>query len=275
MTSTRRPTSTPTPATGTGDPAQDDPSLRPLVLFVAIALPLGWLLLSAYQLLGLPQEPFVLGTLVFGLVTPALALTYRQHGARGVRALLRDTVKPPRPLWWAPLAVLGLPALVWGTAALLGGAKPLTSSLLLDVAVLFLTSALIINIWEEMAWTGFVQRRAMARWGLIVGSLATGLLFAAIHLPLAFDGASTAGDVGLGIATLVGTGIGLRLLIARLDAWSGRSLLTIGLLHASFNTTAELIDPAYDWIRLGMTIVLGIIAVSVPRTTYSPGAPRR
>jgi membrane protease YdiL (CAAX protease family) len=275
MTSTHRLAGTSVPATDTGKPTPDDPSLRPLVLFVAVAIPLGWLLLSAYQILELPQEPFVLGTLLFGLVIPALVLTYRQQQWRGVRSLLKDAVKPPRPLWWAPVAVLGLPTLVWCTAALFGGAKPLTSTLLIDVTVLFLTSALIVNIWEEMAWTGFVQRRAMARWGLVVGSLATGLLFAAIHLPLAFDGASTAGDVGLGIAVLVGTGIGLRLLIARLDAWSGRSLLTIGLLHASFNTTSELIDPAYDWIRLGMTVLLGVIAVSLPRTAHSPGPAQR
>ncbi|WP_122263815.1 CPBP family intramembrane glutamic endopeptidase [Ornithinimicrobium cerasi] len=264
MTSTQPFPGTSLPAPRTSDRPPDDPSRRPLVLFAAIALPLGWLLLSGYQLLDLPQEPFVLGTLLFGLVVPALVLTYRQHGRGGVRTLLADAVRLPRPPWWAPLAVLTLPVLVWGTAAALGGAKPLTSSLLLDATILFVTSALIINIWEEMAWTGFVQRRAMARWGLITGSVATGLLFAAIHLPLAFDGASTAGGVALGIAVLVGTGVGLRLLIARLDVWSGRSLLTIGLLHASFNTTAELIDPTYDWIRLGLTILLGVLAVSLP-----------
>ncbi|WP_153392677.1 CPBP family intramembrane glutamic endopeptidase [Ornithinicoccus halotolerans] len=242
----------------------DDRSLRPLLVFAAVALPVGWLLLSLYQILDLPQELFVLGATFLGLVTPALALTYRQRGRAGVYALLKDAVRPSRPLWWTPLAVLVLPVLVWGTASLFGGAQPLTASLLIEAGVLFVSAALIINIWEEMAWTGFVQRRAMARWGLLIGSVVTGLLFAAIHLPLAFDGASGAGDVGLGVAVLLGTGIGLRLLIARLDVWSGRSLLTIGLLHASFNTTAVFIDPAYDWIRLGVTILLGVLAVTVP-----------
>jgi membrane protease YdiL (CAAX protease family) len=243
---------------------QYDGSLRPLVVFTAIALGVGWLLLSLYQILDLPQAPFVIGTTVVGLVAPALALTYRQDGGAGVRTLLGQAVRPPRPLWWGPPAVLALPVLVWGTASLLGGAEPLTPSLLLQAGILFLSAALVINIWEEMAWTGFVQRRAMARWGLVLGSVVTGLLFAAIHLPLAFDGATGATDVGLGVSVLVGTGIGLRLLIARLDVWSGRSLLTIGLLHASFNTTALLVDPAYDWIRLGMTVVLGLVAVAVP-----------
>lgn len=253
--------STPAPARA-HDPA--DPSLRPLVIFAAIAVPVGWLLLSAYQALGPPQEPFVLGVLILGLVVPALALTVRQHGGRGVRELLGDAIKLPRPLWWAPLAILGLPVLVWGSAFLVGGAQPMTAELLLNTAILFLTSALIINIWEEMVWTGFVQRRAMARWGLVGGSLVTALLFAAIHFPLAFDGAATPGQVGLGVGILVGTGIGLRLLIARMDVWSGRSLLTIGLLHGSFNATSALIDPAYDWVRLGVTIVLGVLVISLP-----------
>lgn len=114
----------PTPAS-TKARNQADPSLRPLVIFAAIAIPVGWLLLSAYQMLGLPQEPFVLGVLILGLVVPALVLTARQHGGRGVRGLLAEAIKLPRPLWWAPLAILGLPALVWGSAFLLGGARPI------------------------------------------------------------------------------------------------------------------------------------------------------
>lgn len=264
MLSTQRHQRTSAPTPGTHSGPADNPYLRPLTLFVVVALPVGWLLLTAYRVLDVPQEPFVLGTLLFGLVAPALFLTHRESGRGSVRALLGEAIRRPNPLWWAPVAVFALPVLVWSTAAVVGGAKPLTTSLLFDTTILFLTVALIVNIWEEMAWTGFVQRRAMARWGLIPGSVATGLLFAAIHLPLAFDGASTTGDVGLGIAVLVSTGIGLRLLIARLDSWSGGSLLTVGLLHASFNSAAELIDPAYDWVRLAVTILLGLVAVALP-----------
>ncbi len=60
---------------------------------------------------------------------------------------------------------------------------------------------IIINIGEEIAWTGFVQRRAMARWGLLGGSLVTALLFAGIHLPLAFGDARTPEDVLRGVAS--------------------------------------------------------------------------
>ena len=174
MTATQSSARTPIPAPGNSTVLRDDPSLRPLLIFAAIAVPTGWVLLTAYQVLGLPQEAFVLATLVLGLVVPALVLTHRRHGSEGVRTLLKDAVRPPRPVWWAPMAVIGLPALVWAAAAPLGGARPLTTSLLVDAAILFVTTALIINIWEEMAWTGFVQRRAMARWGLVAGSLVTG-----------------------------------------------------------------------------------------------------
>ena len=50
---------------------------------------------------------------------------------------------------------------------------------------LVVTSVLIVNLWEEMAWAGFFQRRAMYRYGFVTGSLVTAALFVAVHLPLA------------------------------------------------------------------------------------------
>ena len=139
----------------------------------------------------------------------------------------------------------------------------MTLTLLSDVAVALVLNAVIINIWEEMVWTGFVQRRAMTRWGELHGSAFTALLFAGIHLPLAFDDAHGAGDVLLGLAILIGTGVGLRLIISRLDLWSGRSLLTVGVLHAGFNTSADLVEPEYDWVRIAVTVVLGLAVVAL------------
>lgn len=244
----------------------DNPSLRPLLVFAAVAIPTGWVLLSAYQFLGLPQAPFVLATLLIGLILPAIVLTSRESGGKGVRALLRDAVRLPRPLWWAPFAALVLPILVWLGANLLGGAPPITSALVKDVGIGFLSSLLIINIWEEMAWTGFVQRRAMARWGLVAGSVVTAVLFAGIHFPLVFDGADTAGGVTYNLLLLLGTAVGLRLIIAGLDGWSGRSLLTIGILHAAYNSTADLTDPDHGWVRLLITLVLGVaVAAAITR----------
>jgi membrane protease YdiL (CAAX protease family) len=258
-------------ATGaTHQPSYDStargPSLRPVRTFALVALPVGWAILSIPLLLGLPVEAFVLPAMLFALFIPALLITRREAGAAGVRALLRDAVRLPRPLWWALAAVAVIPAVTWFAAAALGAAVPLTPALVFGYKgylVSLVIGAALINVWEETAWTGFAQRRLMARWGVIRGSAATAVLFAGIHLPLAFQGPITVTSVLLGIAVLVGTGIGLRLIIGYLDGWTGGSLLTIGLLHASFNGTATLVDPAYDWVRLVVTVAIGLAFAAV------------
>jgi len=247
--------------------ASDNPQLRPMMTFAAIALVVGWALLGPMVWFDLPSAPFVIAATLLALIVPALVLTARETGRAGVRALLRDAVRLPRPLWWAPVAALAVPVLTWGVAAGIGGAEPLTADLLTSVFVGFLSSLLVINIWEEMAWTGFAQRRSMARWGLVRGSLVIAVLFAGIHLPLAFDGAETVGDVAAGVGILIGTGVGLRLLIASLHSWSGRSLLAVAILHASFNVTGDLLDPSTDWVRYVVTVLLGLAAVSVATRT--------
>ena len=125
----------------------------------------------------------------------------------------------------------------------------------------------MINIWEEMAWTGFAQRRAMARWGTTGGSLITAVFFTGIHLPLAFDGAHSAAQVTTNVLLLAGVAIGVRLLIGRVDAWTGRSLLTIGVLHSSFNATETLLHPDYDWVRIVLTIAVAVVLVASGRRT--------
>jgi len=93
----------------------------------------------------------------------------------------------------------------------------------------------------------------------------TAALFAGIHLPLAFAGADDATDVITGVGVLLATGIGLRLIIAGLDRWSGGSLLTVGILHGSFNVTPDLIDPAFDWLRYTAAVVLGFVVIGILR----------
>ena len=237
---------------------------RPLLVFALVAVPTGWVFLSAYQLLGLPDAPFVLLTLALGLVLPAVLLLRRDPTA-SVVALLRDTLRPARPGWLMLPALLALPVGTWVPAAALDGAEPLDADVVLGFAVALLSSLLVVNLWEELAWTGFFQRRAIGRWGVVGGSLVTAALFAAIHLPLALADADGPGDVLRGLAALVGAGIGMRLLVAAFDQWSGRSLLAVAALHASFNATAEVVDPDLDWIRYLVTVTSGIFAVALLR----------
>ena len=202
---------------GTHPGRLDSPDVRPLAVFAAVAVPIGWVFPSGCQVLDLPPEPFVLLTLLIGLVLPAAVLVRRDPGASD-RDLLRDCLRPFRPALLLVPALVAIPATTAAVAALAGVSVDLDADLAIGLAVNVVSSVLIVNLWEELARTGFLQRRATSRWGLAGGSLVAEALFAAIHLPLAFDGAD-------------GAGVGLRLLVAGFDVWSGRSLLTVAVLQ--------------------------------------------
>lgn len=255
-------TTAPFPQAAPGSSAGTE--LAALRTFAAIAVPSGWLFLGGAVLADLPLAPFVLLTNFLGLLLPAVLLTRRT--GHSVRALLRDTVRPARPLAWLLPAVLALPAGTWGLAALAGVEQPLNGALVGALALNLASSVLIINLWEELAWAGFAQRRATARWGYVRGALVVAALFAAIHLPLAFADAGSVGEVGFNVAALLASAVGLRLLIGAVDAWTAGSLLTVALVHASFNTSGELLDPSSDWIRYAVVLALGLGAAVLLRT---------
>lgn len=245
-----------------GPEPADRPDLGPLVTFSLVALPVGWVLLSIPLVTGLPLSPFILGTLFLGLVLPATVLTRRDpHGS--VRGLFRDAVRLPRPVWLLVPATLLVPVGTAAVGGLVGAGTELSAPFLGGLALAnVLSSLIIVNLWEELAWAGFVQRRATARWGFAGGSMVTALLFTGVHLPLAFYGARSAGAVGYNVAAMVVAGIGLRLLIGAFDRWGRRSIIALGLLHATFNASAELIDAESDWIRYVVTLALGLAALA-------------
>jgi membrane protease YdiL (CAAX protease family) len=247
--------------TSRADLGVDKPDVRALRTFALIGVPSGWLFLGIPVALGLPVEPFVLLTLLFGLVLPAVVLTRRDPGG-SVRALLGDSFRPARPAWPMVPALLMIPGFSWLIARPLGGAETLDRELLVALLVDVGSSLLIVNIWEEMAWMGFFQRRAMARWGQVPGSLVTAALFVGIHLPLAFVDVDTGQRLATNLAVLVGSSIGLRLLLAFTDIITMRSILTVAVVHAAWNATGELLDADHDWVRYVVTISLGLLSVT-------------
>ena len=250
----------------------DKESTMYLMRFGGAALGIGAPLLAVSTVIT-PDAPFVIAALLFGLALPALVLTHREAGGAGVRALLRDCVRLPSSWWWLPLAGFGLPVVTWTTGAALGGAQPLTWGLVGFYVGDLIIGALIINIWEEMAWTGYFQRRAASRWGAVGGSLVTSVFFTGIHFPLALEGAAGANEIASNVLFLAGVATGVRLLIARVDPWSGRSLLTVGILHSSFNATETLLDPTHFWVRIATTIAVGIGVVAFSRPTHPAPQP--
>ncbi|HYO32418.1 MAG TPA: type II CAAX endopeptidase family protein [Nocardioidaceae bacterium] len=230
---------------------------RALLPFTIIAVGIGVPLLAMSTVIK-PEAPFMLASTLFGLALPALFLTHREGGSAAVRALLRDCVRLPSSWWWLPLAAFVLPVATWTAGAATGGATDLTWGLASFYVQDLIIGALVINIWEEMAWTGFFQRRAAGRWGVVGGALVTSLFFTALHTPLAFDGVHGLREVATNVALIAGVATGVRLLIARVDVWSGRSLLTVGILHSSFNASESLLHPDYDLLRIVVTIAIGV-----------------
>ncbi|HEX8488764.1 MAG TPA: CPBP family intramembrane glutamic endopeptidase [Propionibacteriaceae bacterium] len=260
-TTPQRSVARPQPRTLGSNPA------KALVPFAVAALCIGVPLLALSTVIK-PEGPFMLASTLLGLVLPALYLSHREGGGAAVRALLRDCVRLPDSRWWLPLAAFVIPVATWTAGAASGGGKPLDWDLVSFYIADLLIGAVVINIWEEMAWTGFFQRRAAGRWGAVGGALMTSLFFTALHSPLAFDDVHSASAVATNLVAIAGVATGVRLLIARVDSWTGRSLLTIGLLHSSFNASKSLVRPDYDFLRIAVTIALGVGVIACGRRRH-------
>jgi len=258
--------SIPLPSTPTPTRAAPSQSPSGLVLFVIAALAVGAPLLALSTVIK-PDAPFLLAAMFLGLAVPALVLTHREAGRAGVRTLLRDCVRLPSSWWWLLLAGFGLPVVTWTTGAALGGAPPLTWGLAAFYVFDLVVNAVVINIWEEMAWTGFFQRRAASRWGPVGGALVTSVFFTAIHVPLALAGADGPREIVSNLILVAGVATGVRLLVARVEPWCGGSLLTIGVLHSSFNASETLLDTDHAWVRIAVTIAVGIGFIAFGRGT--------
>lgn len=272
----------PTPIHGhpAAGPAAGDrpPDARALFTFATVAVGVAGLLFWV-STVAHPGGPFLLAGVFLGLVLPALALTRAEAGRDGVRSLLRDVVRLPvaRRWWLLPLAAFGLPAVSWVVATVAAqssasgggsggtGGRPLTWTLLAAYVVDLAVTALLVNLWEELAWTGYFQRRAMQGWGEARGCLVTAAFFTAVHVPLAVSGAGSTGRAAMNVLVVAMAGTALRFLIGRLDRRSGGSLLAAGVLHASFNATEVVLEPAYDGVRVAAMVAAAVVVVGFLR----------
>ena len=209
------------------------------------------------------MEPFVLATLFLGMVPAALLLTRNgQHAT--VRSLLLTACACPAPSRGSSLPRCSSRSRPVSGASVAGGGEQLTPDLLIDLTVNVVSSVLIVNLWEEMVWAGFVQRTASRAYGFVRSALLTAALFVAIHLPLAFYGVDGVADLGYNLAVMVAAGVGMRLLVGALDVWGRGSILAVAVLHATFNASSDLVDPSHDWIRYAVTLGLGLMVLLAP-----------
>jgi len=213
---------------------------------------------------GIPARGPLGGTLVFlGAISPSfvsLALTFRNEGRAGVRALLDRLWPRPVPGWLYAFA-LGYMAAVKLAVALVvrvsTGAWPRFGELpwfLLPFAVAVSTP---VQAGEELGWRGYALPRLAARMGLARASLLLGILWACWHLPLFF--VRDADTYGQSFFVYTLEVIAISVVIAFLYARSQGGLFLPMLLHAAVNNTKDIVPSAtpgaHDTFRVHASLV--------------------
>jgi membrane protease YdiL (CAAX protease family) len=212
---------------------------HPVRWAVLIMFGIGYPLMVPAALLGLPVEPFLLVTVIFGQLGGAVAVTAATGGRRAVRELFGRVFRWRAGVSAWVLALLTLPvaSLAIASAAFGPGAvHALTHDPAIGLAYLnALTILPLVNLWEETAWMGVIQHRLAQRRGPLVGAALTAPLFALIHLPLNL-GKSPA-DFAISMSVLALLAVPFRIVIGWLYERAGRSILIVAVLHVTFNAT--------------------------------------
>ena len=186
--------------------------------------------------------PFILLS-ALALAGAAFITTALADGRAGVGSLRRRVFHfRVSPAWYAA-ALLILPGAALVTAVVVAGLDPLINlvaapAVLLTVIVGALFAFLLVNWWEEAAWTGFALERLQPRLGPIGASVVTTWLQAIVHLPLVFvaDGVTVGrvptDQIPFYLVALFVLPIPVRIVLTWLYNASGRSVPIVGLYHA-------------------------------------------
>jgi len=248
----------------------------------------------------LPYQPFASLMSVFGLALPAFLVTAATSGKEGVRDLLRRMLRWRVGVHWYLIASLGLLVVTLFGALPFLGVVPL-EALAQNWHLLFtvflpgvLVPFVLVNLWEELGWTGFMQHTLQERHGPLLASVIVAPAFALIHLP-GFFAAGFINDeptplsqfpaVLLQVGVLAVGAMFFRVLIMWLYNGSGRSVLIVALFHSAFNmTNGQKLTPELFHLPEGMASLIPAVAVMViavvvgvvtrGRLSYERAAPR-
>lgn len=275
---------------------------HPMAVFLFLAYGLGAAIFAIPLLsstgfgvidLELPgTAPFVLLAAV-SLVAAAFVTTALADGRSGVRDLRRRLFHVRVHPGWYALALLLLPAAALATAVVFAGLDPvvrlITSPDVILVTVIAgaLMAFLLVNLWEEAAWTGFALHRLQGRIGPVAASVVTTWLQAIIHLPLVFvaDGVTVgrvpADQIPVYLVALFILPISVRMVITWIYNASGRSIPIVGLFHAGLGVAVgsgfiPVLAPSVGpiWVYAGFAVLaVVVLAVTRGRLGYETEAP--
>lgn len=234
---------------------------------VARRHPIATYLVVVYALAALIYTPPLLGTAGLGvlpieipvalfllistivLAAVAFAVTAAAEGREGVRDLGRRVVRfRVSPIWYL-VALLTLPLAALAVSVVTQGTAPLTAiarnpSLIVGWLINVVSSVVLINLWEETGWTGFVLHRLQPRFGPLGATVLTTWAQAAVHLPLLFivggvsDDRLSPGQYPFYLFALFLFPLGNRTVLTWLYNSSRYSLPLAGIIHATWNLAA-------------------------------------
>jgi uncharacterized protein len=219
-----------------------------------------------------------------GVALAAFLVVAATDGRAGMRDLARRSLRWRVGVRWYLVALLGMPIAVLVGATALFGSAPLNAltdnwQLLLTVVLpVLLLQLALFNLAEEVGWTGFLQARLQDRHGPLKASLIVTAPFALFHLPDLFTQFGLASALVF-LPILAVTHLFARVVIMWLYNTTGRSVLLVGLFHASFNATLvggeEFISgPAGTTLVIATGIIVvaavGLVMATRGRLSYQP-----
>jgi uncharacterized protein len=270
---------------------------HPVLAYLILAYAVGWTiwLVPLFSKEGIGLLPydvpgvgvFALLASVIGLTGSAFTVTALVDGRAGVRALARRYVRWRVGVQWYLLALFGL--LVVGLVAVsvvagLGpiGALPHQGSALISYLVSVVVGAVLVHLWEDAGWIGFMFTRLQPRFGALVASLLVGPSLGGIHLPLLFiSGAlTTTGKVPPSqypifiLQLLVLSSVPFLVLAAWLYNKARGSLLIIALFHSSLDAAdgSSLLSKLtyYEFFGALAVVVVLLVLLTRGRLAYKP-----
>ncbi len=212
----------------------------PISSFHILVISLSWIVITTLFLFHLPPEPGIIVLTFGGLIGISSLITYWTKGVKAFKELFSETFKWRIHIGYYAFALFAIPALTVLLAKLTGSfliPQAEWPSTFQNYLVAAFSNFLIINLWEETGWTGFVQSKLIDRKGLVKGSLLTAPGFVAVHIPLYFS-QPTMMEFFMSLAVLFFLAFFFRYLLGMIYIDSKKSVFIVGLLHASFNNSA-------------------------------------
>ncbi|HEU5483955.1 MAG TPA: CPBP family intramembrane glutamic endopeptidase [Microlunatus sp.] len=264
----------------------DHPTAGFLISTFAVSYPvMGLIALAAHGVipgsrilaaLPIPPDEFAGLLLTLGALLPAaLFVTWAVDGRDGVVGLLRRVTRWRFGWGWWLLILSALPVLTVAFGVLLGDSRTSVDPVatLLRQLPLLLINLLLVNLWEEAAWTGVLQTRLERRHNLFVAAAVTAVPFGFVHWPLSWlEPAPSTIPVLVALPSYVLMGLFVRPLFGLIHRGTGGSVLAVAVTHSIVNRTqnpnglaAELLDgQLYQLgIVLALLVLTGTLALAM------------